>query len=358
MPTILHSALSDGQGGGSGASYYWPGQFGLDDVAAYQAVKNKEGGSRRPRPGAWQPAEESESQRLPGEVTHELTFRSAIPRAPVDGCVLGKPAGAVYSRHRLPGRRTNSVVSEVAPPGKQRAEHFRNLSAGGEGATQTGGKETCRYFLRTGTCGYGDKCRYDHPKTAQKPDLNTLGYPLRQGECACRFFIKNGWCGFGPTCKFHHPELPARKLHSPGAGPMPVTVPGRFPPYGVGVGASHHMGGVHHQAAAAVYQPLISLPPGAPAMHMPQGMYPYMLMGGMGPMMPPVAPAWAMTPPDAQVDRQFFASRRHSAHNAGRESVSDESTASVVSSGYEHENDQHHEEYHYRSVMSPTNAKG
>lgn len=74
--------------------------------------------------------------------------------------------------------------------------------------SQTTQREVCRYFMRTGTCGYGDRCRYHHPQSAHRPRLNSMGYPLREAEHACPFYLKNGWCGFGATCKFNHPELP------------------------------------------------------------------------------------------------------------------------------------------------------
>lgn len=92
-----------------------------------------------------------------------------------------------------------------------------------------GDREVCRYFLRTGMCGYGDKCRYLHPKTAPKPNLNAVGYPMRDGEHACPFYMKNGWCGFGVTCKFNHPEVatvaPQHLAPIPGALPPPPPPP-------------------------------------------------------------------------------------------------------------------------------------
>eukprot|EP00210_Caulerpa_lentillifera_P003833 g3661.t1 len=99
----------------------------------------------------------------------------------------------------------------------------------------TSEREICRYFLRTGTCGYGSRCRYLHPTTSQRPHLNSMGYPLREDEHSCPFYLKNGWCGFGATCKFDHPELPP--LNLPVNTMMPPvlthvsysTVP---PPYG------------------------------------------------------------------------------------------------------------------------------
>jgi len=96
-------------------------------------------------------------------------------------------------------------------------------------------QEVCRYFMRTGTCGYGDKCRYHHPQSAHRPKLNSMGYPQREAEHACPFYLKNGWCGFGATCKFNHPELPP--LNVPATPLMPqILAPVQYstmppPPY-------------------------------------------------------------------------------------------------------------------------------
>eukprot|EP00210_Caulerpa_lentillifera_P003678 g3511.t1 len=64
----------------------------------------------------------------------------------------------------------------------------------------------CQFYLRTGTCGYGENCRYLHPPNIAPPKLNEIGYPTRKGVEKCRFYIKNGFCGFGATCRYDHPN--------------------------------------------------------------------------------------------------------------------------------------------------------
>lgn len=70
-------------------------------------------------------------------------------------------------------------------------------------------KEVCTFYMRTGTCAYGDRCKFKHPRDRPQPVLNSRGYPLRPGSLDCAHYLKKGWCAFGLTCKFHHPELPA-----------------------------------------------------------------------------------------------------------------------------------------------------
>jgi hypothetical protein len=41
----------------------------------------------------------------------------------------------------------------------------------------------CAFFLKTGTCAFGDRCRYSHPYDRVQPiAFNSLGLPLRPGE--------------------------------------------------------------------------------------------------------------------------------------------------------------------------------
>ncbi|KAG0450664.1 hypothetical protein HPP92_026604 [Vanilla planifolia] len=72
------------------------------------------------------------------------------------------------------------------------------------------GQPICEYYIKTGTCKFGSSCKYHHPRqgtSAVRPaTLNYYGYPLRPGEKDCSYFMKTGQCKFGSTCKFHHPQ--------------------------------------------------------------------------------------------------------------------------------------------------------
>lgn len=84
------------------------------------------------------------------------------------------------------------------------------------------GQPDCGYFLKTGTCKYGFTCKYHHPrdrKGAGQVLLNIVGLPMRQDEKPCPYYMRTGSCKFGAACKFHHPQ-PA----SPG-NVLPVTGP-------------------------------------------------------------------------------------------------------------------------------------
>ncbi|KAE8726363.1 Zinc finger CCCH domain-containing protein 58 [Hibiscus syriacus] len=87
----------------------------------------------------------------------------------------------------------------------------------------------CQYYMRTGTCRFGSSCKYHHPKEGggsyiHRP-LNYYGYPLRPGEKECSYYVKTGRCKFGATCKFHHPAPPAVQVLTPSPAPQVPSVP-------------------------------------------------------------------------------------------------------------------------------------
>ncbi|KAL1817578.1 zinc finger CCCH domain-containing protein 3 [Daucus carota subsp. sativus] len=80
--------------------------------------------------------------------------------------------------------------------------------SGGE-LPQRIGQPDCEYFLKTGMCKYGSSCKYHHRldrNGAGPVILNTLGLPMRQDEKPCAYYMRTGACKFGIACKFHHPQ--------------------------------------------------------------------------------------------------------------------------------------------------------
>ncbi|XVE82095.1 hypothetical protein DITRI_Ditri15bG0119400 [Diplodiscus trichospermus] len=86
----------------------------------------------------------------------------------------------------------------------------------------------CQYYMRTGTCKFGASCKYHHPKqgggSLSPVPLNYYGYPLRPGEKECSYYVKTGQCKFGATCKFHHPA-PRAPSPAPQVATVPTSVP-------------------------------------------------------------------------------------------------------------------------------------
>ncbi|XP_057965793.1 zinc finger CCCH domain-containing protein 32 [Malania oleifera] len=87
------------------------------------------------------------------------------------------------------------------------------------------GELACQFYLKTGTCKFGVSCKFDHPKhgggSISNVPLNYFGYPIRPGEKECSYYLKTGQCKFGKTCKFHHPQ--------PAGISMPASAPSFYP---------------------------------------------------------------------------------------------------------------------------------
>eukprot|EP00397_Hematodinium_sp_SG-2012_P023052 GEMP01023925.1.p1 GENE.GEMP01023925.1~~GEMP01023925.1.p1 ORF type:complete len:395 (+),score=63.54 GEMP01023925.1:54-1238(+) len=88
--------------------------------------------------------------------------------------------------------------------------------------------QACPFFTKTGSCSYGESCKWDHPeeycalagnnsgmgafpnkrpvKVETAQGFNSLGFPLRPGQGPCSFYMKTGSCSYGNTCKWDHPE--------------------------------------------------------------------------------------------------------------------------------------------------------
>ncbi|MQL71527.1 hypothetical protein Taro_003848 [Colocasia esculenta] len=180
-----------------------------------------------------------------------------------------------------------------------RYNHPRNRAAIGAAAVRSGGGEypervgqqVCQYFMKTGTCKFGAACRFHHPRQgAVAPvQLNYHGYPLRQGEKECAYYMKTGQCKFGVTCKFHHPQ-------SAGA-----SVPAPAPPF-YSMVQSPSAPSSHQFPTVANWQ-VARPPPQMPGSYV-QGAYgPMILSSGMvpmsswGPYQPPIDQA---VPPGSQ----------------------------------------------------------
>lgn len=89
----------------------------------------------------------------------------------------------------------------------------------------------CQYYMKHGTCKFGQACKFHHPPQAQLQtstmngtgaagrkndspqmlwnntgaDSNVQLLPQRPDEPNCIFFLKNGRCKYGSTCRYHHP---------------------------------------------------------------------------------------------------------------------------------------------------------
>ncbi|KAL7592205.1 hypothetical protein Lser_V15G34789 [Lactuca serriola] len=106
------------------------------------------------------------------------------------------------------------------------------------------GEPDCVYFLKTGTCKYGSTCKYNHPRDRRGLGpvvLNMVGLPMRQDQKSCSHYLRTGSCKFGVTCKFHHPQPPLEPTsHGGGPPPWPYPTPQTYFPVMLPPSAATH----------------------------------------------------------------------------------------------------------------------
>ncbi|KAJ6941158.1 zinc finger CCCH domain-containing protein 3-like [Populus alba x Populus x berolinensis] len=136
------------------------------------------------------------------------------------------------------------------------------------------GQPDCGYYIKTGTCKYGSTCKYHHPRDrngAGPVSFNALGLPMRQDEKSCPYYMRTRSCKFGVACKFHHPQpaslgtsLPLAGAAAFGSTGSPI-VPSSGLPYVGGLPtwslprAPPYMPGTHLQGPQA-YMPVVVSP--------------------------------------------------------------------------------------------------
>ncbi|KAL9453734.1 hypothetical protein AB3S75_009357 [Citrus x aurantiifolia] len=82
------------------------------------------------------------------------------------------------------------------------------------------GEPDCLFYRRTGLCGYGSNCRFNHPAYAAQGAQYREELPERNGQPDCGYYLKTGTCKYGSTCKYHHPK------DRNGAGPVSFNILG------------------------------------------------------------------------------------------------------------------------------------
>eukprot|EP00253_Pinus_taeda_P027533 PITA_27533 len=155
-------------------------------------------------------------------------------KSPVDPVESGsypervdEPDCAYYMRTGLCGYGPNCRFNH--PPNLKQA-----IASKGE-FPERAGQPDCQYYLKTGTCKFGATCKYHHPRDRNglggQVQMNFLGLPMRQGEKECAYYMRTGSCKYGVHCKFHHPQpttiMPVSGYASSGS---PTTPASSYPP--------------------------------------------------------------------------------------------------------------------------------
>ncbi|KAM7276489.1 hypothetical protein ACFE04_018355 [Oxalis oulophora] len=122
----------------------------------------------------------------------------------------GEPNCSFYLKTGLCGYGTNCRFNHPAYPPPQQYQNIVQVGPYGETLLpERDGQPDCGYYLKTGTCKYGSTCKYHHPKDrngAGPVAFNAVGLPMRMDEKPCPFYMRTGACKFGVACKFNHPQ--------------------------------------------------------------------------------------------------------------------------------------------------------
>ncbi|XP_022147903.1 zinc finger CCCH domain-containing protein 37 isoform X3 [Momordica charantia] len=78
---------------------------------------------------------------------------------------------------------------------------------------QRPGQIECDYYMKTGDCKFGERCKFHHPIDRSAPKqaaqqnvkLTLAGLPRREDAIICPYYLKTATCKYGSTCKFDHP---------------------------------------------------------------------------------------------------------------------------------------------------------
>ncbi|KAK4372556.1 hypothetical protein RND71_007940 [Anisodus tanguticus] len=112
---------------------------------------------------------------------------------------------------------------------RDRASVLGAMRATGGEYPERVGQPVCQYYIRTGMCKFGASCKYHHPRqgggSPAPVTANIYGYPLRPGEKECSYYVKTGQCKFGITCKFNHPHPAGEQVPAPAAVLAPHIYP-------------------------------------------------------------------------------------------------------------------------------------
>ncbi|GMH27767.1 hypothetical protein Nepgr_029610 [Nepenthes gracilis] len=197
-----------------------------------------------------------------------LTGRESYPERPgVSDCVY-------YMRTGLCGFGSRCRYNH---PRDRAAAAASAVRLGGGDYPERPGEPFCQFYLKTRTCKFGATCKFHHPRNAggslSNVPLNYHGYPLRPGEKECSYYLKTGQCKFGITCKFHHPQL-AGTSASATASPFFPMVQSHSVPF-------------PEQIAGASSSYRIPQPPLLPGSYVPGAYGPVLLSPGVVPL-----PGW------------------------------------------------------------------
>ncbi|KAL5717865.1 hypothetical protein ACHQM5_010822 [Ranunculus cassubicifolius] len=114
--------------------------------------------------------------------------------------------------HHPSGENPEETVEVMKGGGKPKKSQFPSRP----------GEPDCTFYLKTGSCGFGSNCKFNHP-SKKKHKVRSLSNesqdsaaaqgveekvenPKRVGQLECKYYLTPGGCKFGKVCRYHHPR--------------------------------------------------------------------------------------------------------------------------------------------------------
>lgn len=97
--------------------------------------------------------------------------------------------------HSKGATESDSTVALTDPACRERMSNGEN----GNSYPVRHGAADCQYYLKTGKCNYGSRCKFNHPFRDE-----SLVNALNRRDCFD--FVQKGTCPYGKNCKYNHPS--------------------------------------------------------------------------------------------------------------------------------------------------------
>ncbi|KAI0561167.1 DNA2/NAM7 helicase [Gracilaria domingensis] len=128
-------------------------------------------------------------------------------------------------------RNASSGETPSKSPKRQKASSQKSDKKRNTNVTSSHVKPICQFFQRTGTCKFGDNCRFSHDvRISSRREASSSASASSSQQNAkktksqlstndfrpiCNFFAKTGTCKYGDNCRFSHDAKNASKRQSP-----------------------------------------------------------------------------------------------------------------------------------------------